>query len=86
MLRSNNGVRYITLEGTANSTADDGTTTAGTTGYGTIILGNNVASGTAANKYGSIRMYGTGTSYVEYKPFNNSSSYVRYLVGTSSAG
>lgn len=84
-LRNNNGIKYMTLEGTADSIAEDETTKSGTNGYGMLILGNDVASGTAANKYGSIRMYGTSTSYISYRPFNNTSSYTRYLVGTSSS-
>lgn len=52
-LRTNDGLRYITLEGTTS--AD---------GYGRLLLGNNTASGTAGNKYGMLRIYDIQTRYV----------------------
>ncbi len=49
---SNDGFRYRTLEGTVDAV-----------GYGGIYLGNSVASGTAANKYGFIRLYAKNSDY-----------------------
>ena len=52
----NNGLGYITLEGTTS--AD---------GYGCLIVGNSTASGTPGNKYGAMRMYGSTTRYTELR-------------------
>ena len=51
-LKVNNGLQYLTLEGT--------TSTAGTA---RLKLGNGVASGTAGNKEGIIRMYSRDSTY-----------------------
>ena len=53
-LRNNNGLQYKTLEGTASAE-----------GYGALMLGNSTATGTAANKYGFLRLYSRNTSYVD---------------------
>ena len=53
-LFTNDGIRYKTIEGTTSSN-----------GYGYLVLGNGVASGTAGNKYGGVRIYSTGTGYVQ---------------------
>lgn len=50
----NNGLSYRTLEGTASAL-----------GYSILNLGNGTAEGTAANKYGLIRIYGEGTYYTQ---------------------
>ena len=50
-LFSNNGLGYTTLQGTAD-----------TTGVSQLILGNNVASGTAGNKRGQMRLF-SNTAY-----------------------
>lgn len=55
-LLANNGLGYLTLEGTTS--AD---------GYGCLIAGNSTASGTAGNKYGAMRMYGSGAYYTELR-------------------
>lgn len=47
----NDGIRYGTVEGTAESE-----------GYGVIFLGNDIASGTAGNKYGALKLYDTGST------------------------
>ncbi len=54
-LRNNDGIRYTTLEGTTSSK-----------GYGILILGNDTADGTDANKYGVIRLYTNGSTYVQW--------------------
>ena len=51
-LLNNNGIRYSTSEGTTDST-----------GLSDLILGNGIASGTTGNKYGILRLYGTGRYY-----------------------
>jgi len=49
---ANDGFRYRTAEGTTSSN-----------GTAQLCLGNNIASGTAGNKKGTIRLYGTGSNY-----------------------
>lgn len=49
----NNGVKYISLEGTASAA-----------GYGMLRLGNSTSTGTAANKYGGLRIYSEKNGYV----------------------
>lgn len=51
--RANNGIRYISLEGTTSAN-----------GYGILRLGNGSATGTAGNKYGRLELLGTGVYYV----------------------
>lgn len=53
----NNGIRYLTKEGTASAT-----------GYGGLQLGNNTNKGTAGNKYGFLRMYGENKCKVDLRP------------------
>lgn len=53
-LRNNNGLQYKTLEGTADAE-----------GYSALMLGNSTATGTAANKYGILRVYSKNTSYID---------------------
>ena len=50
-LYNNNGLRYTTREGTTSQL-----------GYGSLVLGNATASGTAGNKYGWLRLYSQGAS------------------------
>ena len=45
--------------------ASSGTTSA--LGYGRLKLGNTTASGTAGNKYGMIRLCGTGAKYIDFR-------------------
>lgn len=74
-LAINDGLTINSLQGTNDAE-----------GYDRLCLGNNTATGTAGNKSGSLRLYGTGSGYVTFKPYNNdSSSYTRYLVGTGSS-
>ena len=49
---SNNGIRLVSLQGTA-----------ATNGYSILVLGNSTAGGTAGNKYGGIRLYSTTSTY-----------------------
>ena len=51
-LRNNDGLTYRTLQGTT-----------ATNGYSNLMLGNSTASGTAANKYGNLILYGKGAYY-----------------------
>ena len=53
----NDGLRYATREGTASAQ-----------GYGVICVGNNIANGTAGNKVGYFRAYGTTTYYAQLNP------------------
>ena len=53
----NNGIRYLTKEGTTSAT-----------GYGGLWLGNGTNKGTAGNKYGFLRMYGENTYKVDLRP------------------
>lgn len=64
----NNGMTYNTLEGTTS-----------VTGYGTLILGNSTKSGTAANKYGQLRLYGTSSGYTQIKAGGSTSNYTLIL-------
>lgn len=48
----NDGIRLISKQGTAAAN-----------GYSLLVLGNATAGGTAANKYGGIRMYSTTSAY-----------------------
>ena len=70
----NNGLRYSSLEGSADAI-----------GYGRLILGNNVASGTDGNKYGGLVMYGTGAYYTVFRSYEQTDQVAKYLVGASSA-
>lgn len=72
-LLNNNGIRYITLEGTTT-----------TLGYGLLALGNGVGSDTNANKYGYLRIYGKGTGYTNFIPLNESAS--NYTINIPAAG
>lgn len=72
-LLNNNGIRYITLEGTTTAL-----------GHGLLALGNGVASGTDANKYGYLRIYGKGTGYTNFIPLNESAS--NYTINIPAAG
>ena len=57
-LLNNNGISYVCKEGTASAL-----------GWGILLLGNNVNSGTAGNKYGIVRMYPqTGNYYGQIRP------------------
>lgn len=50
--RTNDGLRYDTLQGTA-----------GTVGRSTLVLGNGTASGTAGNKQGRLALHNSSTGY-----------------------
>ena len=56
--RSNNGLKYYTLEGTTSAN-----------GRTILQLGNEIASGTAGNKYGQLRLYhtNTGSATLQYR-------------------
>ena len=69
----NNGVRYNTQEGTTTSD-----------GYADFILGNNIPTGTAGNKFSALRMYGHNSNYESFRPYERAESATKYLVGTSS--
>lgn len=55
IIRCNDGLRYTSIEGATSS------------GYSVLNLGNAVASGTAGSKYGVLKLYGTGTKYIQIK-------------------
>lgn len=72
-ISANNGLIYRTLEGTTSAV-----------GYGGLYLGNATASGTAANKYGFVRMYSQNTGYVQIQPgTHNTTNYTLYLPGAT---
>ena len=62
-LRTNDGLAYLTLEGTESAY-----------GYGAIRTGNSTALGTAGNKQGRIYMYGKDAGYTLIVPGNNTSN------------
>ena len=51
-VRTNDGMKYLTKNGTTSSD-----------GYGIIKLGNNIASGTAGNKYGRLDLYTSSSGF-----------------------
>lgn len=74
-LRTNDGIRYYTREGTTS-----------TTGYGYIILGNNIPTGTDGNKCGAVRCYTTGTgTYVQLSSYKDESS-MRFSHSSGTSG
>lgn len=73
-LLANDGLRLRSLQGTTTEE-----------GYDRLYLGNNISTGTAGNKSGSILIYTSGSTYITYEPYNVTSSVTRYLVGTSSS-
>ena len=62
-LLNNNGLWYYTQNGTTS-----------VVGEGTLCLGNSTASGTAGNKRGYIRLYGTGSGYQALATGNTSNT------------
>lgn len=74
LLRTNDGFKYYTREGTTS-----------TTGYGYIVLGNNIPTGTAGNKCGAVRCYTTGDSYVQLSGAKDASS-MRFSHSSGTAG
>ena len=71
-LRTNDGLAYLTLEGTESAY-----------GYGAIRTGNSTALGTAGNKQGRIYMYGKGTGYTLIVPGNDTSSNITLTLPSS---
>ena len=67
-LRNNNGLMHVTQEGTASAL-----------GYSVIRVGNNVASGTAGNKFGVVRIYSQNTSYVQLEAKSTTSAKTQWL-------
>lgn len=53
----NDGLKYVTIEGTASNQ-----------GYSVICVGNTTPSGTAGNKTGYLRAYGTTAYYAQLSP------------------
>lgn len=68
----NNGLRYASLQGSAD-----------TVGYGRLILGNSTASGTDGNKYGRIDIYSESSSYGSIEQANVTSAVTHTLPATS---
>ena len=73
-LHTSDGVSCTLLEGTTSAQ-----------GYGVLNLGNNIASGTALNKYGVIRMYGNSSTYVQLSAGSGSNT-IRFSQSASTAG
>lgn len=77
----NDGIRFTTIEGTASAL-----------GTASLILGNEIAGGTAKNKYGSIKFYGRSaesftltTNPTEVNESTDITSYTVYLPVADSA-
>ena len=67
--RVNDGLRYISTEGTASAN-----------GAGILTVGNNIGEGTAGNKRGAIRIYALDTTYCQLRALKGSSNtYSTYL-------
>lgn len=71
-LRTNNGLAYLTLEGTESAY-----------GYGAIRTGNSTALGIAGNKQGRIYMYGKDAGYTLIVPGNDTSSNITLTLPSS---
>lgn len=56
-VRKNDGILHYSLNGTTSAL-----------GESYLQLGNGTAQGTAGNKRGTLRLYGTGTYYVQFRP------------------
>jgi len=56
----NDGIKYKTLQGTS-----------GSSGIANLVLGNDIASGTAGNKYGNLRIYSRSQYFMSVIPVNN---------------
>jgi hypothetical protein len=56
VIRCNNGIGCTLLEGTTSAN-----------GYSVLNLGNGISSGTSGNKYGVLKLFGTGANYVQLK-------------------
>lgn len=68
----NDGLRYATSEGTTS-----------TKGYGTLYLGNSIATGTAGNKTGRILLYGDKSGYTYLTPGNSDTSNITVYLPSS---
>jgi len=66
--RVNNGYRYYSLNGTAD-----------TAGHAIIQVGNSTATGTAGNKTGRIRLYTSSSGYVDIYSTGNTSNRSIYI-------
>lgn len=56
----NDGIKFRTLQGTS-----------GSSGIANLALGNDIASGTAGNKYGNLRIYSRSQYFMNVIPVNN---------------
>jgi hypothetical protein len=73
-LLNNDGISYKCKEGTADAL-----------GWGILLLGNGVSSGTAGNKYGLVRMYPqTGNYYGQIRPVKKLTNNRTYLLPNES--
>lgn len=74
-LRTNDGIKYYTREGTTSKI-----------GYGYIVLGNKIPTGTNGNKCGAVRCYTTGNEeYVQLSGSKDASS-MRFSHSSGTAG
>lgn len=71
----NDGLAYITKEGTTSAAGD-----------AILQIGNAIATGTNKNKTGRIRVYGTSTTYLDIVGTNTGSSYTLTLPNVTAAG
>lgn len=70
----NNGFGYRTKEGTTSSA-----------GVSALLLGNSTATGTAGNKCGRVRLYSTGTQYIDVVPGSTNTAYTTTIPPVTSS-
>jgi hypothetical protein len=70
----NDGIKYLHRQGAAATS-----TAAKIDGYGYIVLGNSIASGTDGNKYGGLRLFSVSSGFMNLRAASTTSSYTHYL-------
>lgn len=70
-LRNNDGLRYQAFQGTTSAV-----------GWGTLILGNTTASGTAGNKQGYLKLYSSNSGYGQITQASTTSAINHILPAT----
>ena len=70
-LRNNDGLRYLAFQGTTSAV-----------GWGTLVLGNTTASGTAGNKQGYLKLYSSNSGYGQITQASTTSAINHILPAT----
>ena len=70
-LRNNDGLRYQVFQGTTSAV-----------GWGTLVLGNTTASGTAGNKQGYLKLYSSNSGYGQITQASTTSAINHILPAT----